>query len=346
MNTSAGNKTNIVIGDEVIYVPFVISIFGLIGNFLTFITIIKTNLRKNYVNKYILVLLASDSLVLLSMFVRMFVNLDTVSFALCFSVRFTWNTAIYVSNFAIISLTIERFFAIVYPLQHLRYSGLNRWKVICAWLFLLLLISCHHFFALRKTAHDSVTVQFSSTGSFKCSYDTERKFVDVIFHFPRLLLQFILTFVVVIVVNIFIIIKLRSRYVIIGETGPGEMRATNVLLAVVPFVYVLFNFMYNLKNFLKFFQTNKSQNIFLEHHYWFVVGSYFLFCANFALNFILYSMISPVFRKEFCRKWLRKRATIRPRSTTMTTKDVQTESAKKSLQMKPIETKTAAETII
>uniref|UniRef100_A0A914HZQ5 G-protein coupled receptors family 1 profile domain-containing protein n=1 Tax=Globodera rostochiensis TaxID=31243 RepID=A0A914HZQ5_GLORO len=267
MNGS-GNTTKIVLGDEALYVPFVISVFGLMGNLLTFMTIVLTDLKKNYVNKYILVLLGSDSLVLLNVFMRMFDNLDTVNFGLCVFVRYTWNTAIYVSNFAIISLTIERFFAIVYPLQHLRFSGLNRFN---------------HLFALRRTAHDFASIQFSTSKAFKCNYDTESRYVDVLFHFPRILFQFVLTFVVVLGVNTFIFIKLRSRYVIIGETGPGEMRSTNVLLAVVPVIYI-------------FFQTNKGTYFFLGHHY------------------------CPAFRKEFCRKWLRRRATCRQRIHPVTTR--------------------------
>uniref|UniRef100_A0A183BT35 G_PROTEIN_RECEP_F1_2 domain-containing protein n=1 Tax=Globodera pallida TaxID=36090 RepID=A0A183BT35_GLOPA len=194
-------------------------------------------------------------------------------------------------NFAIISLTVERFFAIVYPLQHLRFSGLNRWKVICAWLFPLMLFSFNHLFALRRTAHDFASIQFSTSKAFKCNYDTESRYVDILFHFPRILFQFVLTFVVVLGVNTFIFIKLRSRYVIIGETGPGEMRSTNVLLAVVPVIYIVLNFLYSLKNFLKFFQTNKGSYFFLEQHYWFVILSYILFCLNFAINFIVYAMI-------------------------------------------------------
>ena len=47
MNVSkSGNGTEIVMGVESIYIPFIISIIGMVGNFMTFVTIVKTDMRK------------------------------------------------------------------------------------------------------------------------------------------------------------------------------------------------------------------------------------------------------------------------------------------------------------
>jgi hypothetical protein len=47
MSSMPKNASEIVLTNDIIYVPFVISIIGLIGNFMTFVTILRTdNMRK------------------------------------------------------------------------------------------------------------------------------------------------------------------------------------------------------------------------------------------------------------------------------------------------------------
>ena len=137
MNVSkSGNGTEIVMGVESIYIPFIISIIGMVGNFMTFVTIVKTDMRKvvnkflgffkmifflkNYANSYILVLLCSDTIVLSQLFVRFWFEMMTVNFVSCALAQYIRAVAVYASNLAIISLTMERFFAIVFPLHHMR----------------------------------------------------------------------------------------------------------------------------------------------------------------------------------------------------------------------------------
>uniref|UniRef100_A0A914HZU7 G-protein coupled receptors family 1 profile domain-containing protein n=1 Tax=Globodera rostochiensis TaxID=31243 RepID=A0A914HZU7_GLORO len=77
---AANASTNVTIGNEIIYVPFAISIFGLIGNAVAFLTIVLSDLRKNYVNIYLLVLLCSDSVLLLDFFLQPLFRFDVLNF--------------------------------------------------------------------------------------------------------------------------------------------------------------------------------------------------------------------------------------------------------------------------
>lgn len=202
---------------------------------------------------------------------------------------------------------------------------MSRWKIICAWFFPTLALSCNIFYALKSTEHDSVDMHFGSenTNPIKCTFDYEKPFVDIIFHIPRLVFSFMLTAFVVVAVNVVIIGKLRARAIFTaffkGESRSKETQATSIVLVVIPAVYVLLNSPFWMRTALKYFMSNNANSEFIRRHYGLTITTFMLFCATFATNFLIYALISPKFRAAFMHVWLCRPETIHRGSVTQKT---------------------------
>ena len=175
------------------YLATVIIVFGLLGNLLTFLTIIRSDLRKvfptlicfilnilfkSYVNKYLLVLLASDSELLLKLAIERVFHPGRINFCACFAAQYFWNLPIYISNLTILLLTLERLLAIVFPLNHLKvsvfddfshkqtqqYSHFGRWKIIVAMLLTATIINFNLLFVLENNDQNALVRE-------KCTYN-------------------------------------------------------------------------------------------------------------------------------------------------------------------------------
>ncbi|KAL3096428.1 hypothetical protein niasHT_028664 [Heterodera trifolii] len=253
---------NVTVGIEILYVPFAISIFGLLGNTIAFLTIILSDLRKNYVNIYLLVLLCSDSVLLLDIFVQPLFRFDVLTFWTCAITEYLFNSSAFVSSFSIVSLTGERFFSIIFPLRHLKYSNSGRWKLIICWLVPTLFLNANVlFFALKNTENDSYTILVQS--SFGSS------------------------------------------------SSSADIKCNNVVLFVIPIVFVAFN----VRSVLKFVLASVTNDSLYQKYYAFYSISFFLYCFNFSTNFIIYALASSLFRKALVKVWMepiKKRIKNRP----------------------------------
>ncbi|KAL3093996.1 hypothetical protein niasHT_027324 [Heterodera trifolii] len=300
-------STNVSVSDGILYIPFAISIFGLIGNLIAFLTIVLSDLKKNYVNIYLLVLLCSDSVLLLDFFLQPLFRFDVFNFLTCAMTEYFFNLPIYVSSFSMISLTAERFFSVVFPLQHLKYSQLNRWKLVFFWLIPLILFNFNLKFALKDTQNERVAilVQSSAEVNEKCAYDYDSSDAYLLFFWPRLFFTFLLPFAVVVFANVVIMLKIRSLNILQGSSAASaEVKCNNTVLFVIPIVFVLLNLPYNVRNILKFVLTSSDFNSEIYSKYFLLISnSLYLYCFNFAINFIIYALTSSMFRKALRRVW-------------------------------------------
>ncbi|KAL3109069.1 hypothetical protein niasHT_012631 [Heterodera trifolii] len=311
---------NVTVGIEILYVPFAISIFGLLGNAIAFVTIILSNLRKNYVNIYLLVLLCSDSVLLLDIFVQPLFRLDVLTFWTCAITEYLFNASAFVSSFAIISLTGERFFSIIFPLRHLKYSNSGRWKLIICWLVPTLFLNANVlFFALKNTENDPYTilVQSSFSDNVKCVYDYKNSSAYFLFYWPRLIFTFVLPVTIILIANLAIALKVRSLNIIQGSSSSSsaDIKCNNVVLFVIPIVFVAFNLPFNVRSVLKFVLASVTNDSLYQKYYAFYSISFFLYCFNFSTNFIIYALASSLFRKALVKVWMepiKKHITNRP----------------------------------
>ncbi|KAL3111215.1 hypothetical protein niasHT_011576 [Heterodera trifolii] len=316
---------NVTVGIEILYVPFAISIFGLLGNTIAFLTIILSDLRKNYVNIYLLVLLCSDSVLLLDIFVQPLFRFDVLTFWTCAITEYLFNASAFVSSFSIISLTGERFFSIIFPLRHLKYSNSGRWKLIICWLVPTLFLNANVlFFALKNTENDSYTilVQSSFGDNVKCVYDYKNSSAYFLFYWPRLIFTFVLPVTIILIANLAIAFKVRSLNIIQGSSSSSssssssaDIKCNNVVLFVIPIVFVAFNLPFNVRSVLKFVLASVTNDSLYQKYYAFYSISFFLYCFNFSTNFIIYALASSLFRKALVKVWMepiKKRITNQP----------------------------------
>uniref|UniRef100_A0A914H469 G-protein coupled receptors family 1 profile domain-containing protein n=1 Tax=Globodera rostochiensis TaxID=31243 RepID=A0A914H469_GLORO len=305
LTSNATDNSTLVVPGAVIYVPFAISIFGLIGNIGTFLTIVLTELKKNYVNHYIMVLLVSDSVLLFDIFITPFLRPDVINFWTCFAQEYVYNVTIFISCFSIMSLTMERFFAIVFPFKHLKHSGFNRWKVIVAWIIPIFIMNLNINFALKGTENDTFTILVSSSSEerVKCQYNYALPEAYHFFYWPRSFFTFLLPTLVVLIVNITIIVKLRGRSILKGNCTSTAARSNNVILFAIPVVYVILNIPYSVRSLMKFVMDTVSNDQLYRNHYWLYAGSFYIYCFNFSVNFIIYALSSRSFRHTFIRLW-------------------------------------------
>jgi hypothetical protein len=121
---------------------------------------------QNYLNKYLMVLLLSDTVLLVKISVERLFHPGRVNYRVCFLAQYFWNAPIYVSNLTIVLLTMERFFAILFPFTHLKvfmlllanlfveiyfqYSHFGRWRLIWAMICFSLLVNFNLNFVLRE----------------------------------------------------------------------------------------------------------------------------------------------------------------------------------------------------
>uniref|UniRef100_A0A0N4ZYA6 G_PROTEIN_RECEP_F1_2 domain-containing protein n=1 Tax=Parastrongyloides trichosuri TaxID=131310 RepID=A0A0N4ZYA6_PARTI len=126
-----------------------IIMFGLIGNILSLVTILQSRLRKTNASAYLIVLTSSDSIFLIILLLVLF-QVDFYSYYSCTLIEYLLSTSASVSSWSIAALTIERFSAIVYPLKHVTYGHIDRFKMIMFWLPIPFLYNLIYFAGLES----------------------------------------------------------------------------------------------------------------------------------------------------------------------------------------------------
>ncbi|KAI1699102.1 7 transmembrane receptor [Ditylenchus destructor] len=261
-------------------------VIGLFGNVICTVTMIFCKpLYKNMINKYLLVLLLSDTLFSLWM-------LETF-------------LTICASSNVIVLLTMERFFAIVFPLQHMQYHHINRLTLVLISLLPMQLWTI--FFDLRLYFGRELTNLFTNN---VCSYTG---LLDLeMLNIPFFVSLVILPLLSAICVNTIIVIKLRKRpKVQCNSTLATSNRASSDdnkrILWILPLVYIVLTtpnallilirkpWVYSVNN------AAKTVDVLFYH----------LFLLEFVYNWFFYAIASATFRKAFITFWSQKFTRIR-----------------------------------
>ncbi|KAI1708482.1 7 transmembrane receptor (rhodopsin family) domain-containing protein [Ditylenchus destructor] len=114
-----------------LYVFRTAMVIGFFGNVICIATIFFSKLIQSYVNKYLFVMLLADMLFNVWVLARpLREEMQHWDYWWCTFFRYSWDSFTCASCNVLVILTMERFFAIVFPLQHMRYSHVNRWMVM------------------------------------------------------------------------------------------------------------------------------------------------------------------------------------------------------------------------
>ncbi|KAI1699992.1 modulator of levamisole receptor-1 domain-containing protein [Ditylenchus destructor] len=198
-------------------------VIGLFGNIICLVTLLCCKpLRKNLINTYLVVLVLADTI-----FTLWAVTISIVPSHILYSGILTWNdwycifsnyinhSSVCASANVIVLLTMERFFAIVFPLQHMQYQHVNRLVVVLIFILpmqLWIIYFAVHLFPLYISGHPEL---FPRTFCYNQKTLVLRKeFI------PFYISLVILPLCSSIFVNAIIIIKLRRRPKLQGNSMP------------------------------------------------------------------------------------------------------------------------------
>uniref|UniRef100_A0A7E4V881 G_PROTEIN_RECEP_F1_2 domain-containing protein n=1 Tax=Panagrellus redivivus TaxID=6233 RepID=A0A7E4V881_PANRE len=309
-------------GSEYIYIlPFIIS-FGCVGNAISLVAILQSRLRKTPANQYLIVLTAADSVFLLAL-LMIWAKLDYVAYQFCVIIEYILQVASYISSWSISALTIERYLAIAHPLRHIRYSHVNRYKMMCFWLPIPFILNIVQFYCLADPG-PSAYRKCAPIGNLNAFVDT----ADV-------LLCYVLPCLIVVCLNLLVAAKVRNAdksFALPTKTTTAEAStclprndsrragrpnsasagSTRILL-VVPVVYIILNTPFylfrlidtisvNMLGYQNFSEELSKNEFFVYAHN----SAYYLYYINFACDVIVYAFSSANFRKTVVHVWRRK----------------------------------------
>uniref|UniRef100_A0A0N5CDH9 G_PROTEIN_RECEP_F1_2 domain-containing protein n=1 Tax=Strongyloides papillosus TaxID=174720 RepID=A0A0N5CDH9_STREA len=327
------------IQDYHLVLPCII-LFGLIGNVLSLVTILQSRLRKTNASAYLIVLTASDSLFLITLLLVLF-QVDFYSFFSCTLIEYLLSTSASVSSWSIAALTIERFSAILYPLRHVTYGHIDRFKMIIFWLPIPFVYNLIYFAGLE-------TNEIKDERKCKVTEGISGFILTII----DIVLNYIFPCVTVVALNfliasnigsasnyfsnhtstkeknVFISDKVKDSqkststnvtgtcssketptiYVSRKNMGTGKKyTGTTRILWVVPFVYVVLNTPYYTFQIIDRVSEGAVTDYFIHSkNPFFVIFNnvlLYLYYFNFASDVIVYAFSSRMFRKTVLSVW-------------------------------------------
>ncbi|KAI1704304.1 7 transmembrane receptor (rhodopsin family) domain-containing protein [Ditylenchus destructor] len=305
IQTGAVNKQDMTTDTD--YVANLLALFFLIalvvgfsGNVLCIVTISFTKLIQNPFNKYLLVLLISDTLFILWLFatatlyvtVTWFTEVENRHFLTCALLGVLVTNTMCAGSTMLVLLTMERFFAIVFPIGHMQYGHINRWIIILLALLPMQLYSI--YYRLVRPYFDPESFTIFENG--KCYYEGIFRFQlnNIPFH----IFIFVIPLLVVIFVNVVITIKLRQRRN--SKTSSNNANGSNETLWILPITYTGLTTPLFIVNFVKqfFYATTPSFSMdFIEN------VTKLMFVLDFFFNWVFYAITSSSFRKTFISFW-------------------------------------------
>ncbi|KAE9553117.1 hypothetical protein FO519_003670 [Halicephalobus sp. NKZ332] len=329
------------IGSEYLYVlPFIV-IFGVCGNIISLVAILHSRLRRTAANQYLIVLTIADCVFLLGL-TLIWTKFDFISYETCAFSEYILQSASYVSSWSISVLTIERYLAIAHPLKHMRYSHVNRYKLMLFWVPIPFILNIVQFFALIP-ADPSETDRGCVLDGGTLSAITEA--ADII-------IGYLIPCFIVVVLNLLVASKVESadkgfmvqkdkdkekgiliqkdkeKGILIkrdsgmatesvgdsrrqGRPNSASGGSTRILL-VVPVVYILLNTPFYLCRLVDIIALNFFGNQDFSIQGGMNKGvamiyntSYYLYYINFASDVIVYAFSSANFRKTVVIAWKR-----------------------------------------
>ncbi|KAI1700145.1 7 transmembrane receptor (rhodopsin family) domain-containing protein [Ditylenchus destructor] len=306
-------------------------IFGFLGNVICVVAIWFTKLIKSPVNKYLVVLLISDTLF------NVWIIGDSMIYAIgtwnswgCAFTRFMFTSTMCASSNVLVLLTMERFFAIVFPLHHMQYNHMNRWTIILITLLPMQLYNI--YFHLRPYMESTKALTTFNIDIKKLNnFEYKKCFHPGIFsletiHFPFDVSLFVLPLITIIFVNIAIAIQLRrQRNGKVQSTKSPER--SNETLWILPTIYVTLSTPYFILLLVEKFFLPKYPHFSIEYVS-FVLQN--LFLLDFVYNWLLYAMASSSFRRTFTSFWSKVFRRIRPATKSDSKKERNTLTLTKS----------------
>jgi 7 transmembrane receptor (rhodopsin family) len=137
------------------YTPFLVTV-GSVGNILSVLVFFKTKLRKLSSSYYLAALGISDTCFLFVMFITWLdffgINVYSRNFFCQFFTYFS-SVCCFLSVWFVVAFTVERFIAVLYPLQRQTMCTVRRAKMVICGLIVLSVVFCTPFYLFSEPFH-------------------------------------------------------------------------------------------------------------------------------------------------------------------------------------------------
>jgi hypothetical protein len=294
------------------YIPSVIITLGVVGNTLTFITMTQSIRQKRNVlmSYHFRALAVGDQLMLVFVvFQRWLLSrypdaMDMYGWFICKEFLYLCFVFFGISVWNVIIISIDRFVAVCYPLQASQWCTIKRATYCYIFNYVF-----HSLFSLIKlwkeyrigdyTTHTSVCM---APANFPPWWD----------HFEVIIYEAIVNYtspLIVLILNLFILHRFRQQakeMASLGETGRLKQQETQeksltVMMMFVAFTFIFLMAYYPIENILWDFIIPhiKEEHPRLRELSFYIY--YYLTTSNQCLNFYLYCLVSPGFRRDVRR---------------------------------------------
>jgi len=191
------------------YFPPIVVTVGTIGNLLSFVVLLRSRMRSTSVYFYLMVLACADTMILYVSAFKTWTRVVTgfellyASDASCKIIFFLSLVSFHLAAWIIVLITLDRFIVVWFPLKATTMCILSRARLATVSLVAIIVVYNVHVFWTFGL------VPMRSGGRRCLPVDAYKSFTLLPFHILRLITYSFLPFVIILVLNVAIIVRLR-----------------------------------------------------------------------------------------------------------------------------------------
>ena len=293
------NNSELFLKEELSVTFLLLSIVGLMANTLVIVVIVCGSLRKSVFMTILLVLAVADNLTLLSNSLvqpGVFGHIFGQAVLPCRVLAYIGQSSRAMSSWMVVLISIERVFAISYPLKVRIYFSMQRSciLIICLGVLICIFTAYYLFSAYITTDYDTPA----------CAWVRPNTSSDAIYSILDGFLYCLIPFCLITILNVVILKKLKSkkafraRSQVQSQSSSHRDRSLVPMMLAVSLVFAVTTFPFTLLLIISLvLQLNGIEII--EKNDWVFVLALGLANLNHILNFFFYCITGSVFRNAF-----------------------------------------------
>ncbi len=286
------------------YVFPAVILVGTVGNVLSFMVLVRRRVRDTSVYTYLAALACADNVVLYLSAFKTWIRavfkweLLHVSDVGCRIIMWIFLVSIHMSAWLVVAMTTDRFLVVWFPFKASIWCSSRRARIVTLVMtFVIMLYNLHVFWTLGLRSYRGGKVT-------ACGPSMDDTFMENIFPVMKLISYSVLPFMIVLILNLAITIKLWTNRAAIrraasdSEAGSSSRSAQNritIMLLTVSFMWLVLTGPFTLWSVLKIPRGSlrARAQIFLFRTFCFL-----LLYVNHGINFYLYCLAGRRFRQD------------------------------------------------
>lgn len=313
------------------YFPPIVVTVGTIGNLLSFVVLLRSRMRSTSVYFYLMVLACADTMILYVSAFKTWIRVVTgfellyASDASCKIIFFLSLVSFHLAAWIIVLITLDRFIVVWFPLKATTMCILSRARLATVSLVTIIVVYNVHVFWTFGL------VPMRSGGRRCLPVDAYKSFTLLPFHILRLITYSFLPFVIILVLNVAIIVRLRrtpmdlhgqdtqhhghtsaatagpaqkdgSAKSRVGGTGPRPHLRLTYMLLTVSIAWLLLTAPWTIESLINSWDSKdprtRARQVLAK------TVCFMLYYANHSINFFLYCITGNKFYRELVDLYL------------------------------------------